>query len=47
MKRALSSNGAAFPAPYLWESHVDQVKPALQSLGNHHPAATWWTHGGQ
>lgn len=32
---------------YLRESHVDQVEPALQSLGDNHSAATRWTHGSQ
>ena len=32
---------------YLRDSHVDEIEPALQSLGDHHPAATRWTHGGQ
>ena len=32
---------------YLRESHVDQVKPALQSLGDHHPATARRTHGSQ
>ena len=32
---------------YLRESHVDEIEPALQSLGDHHPAAARWTHGGQ
>lgn len=32
---------------YLRESHVDEIKPALQSFGDHHPASARWTHGCQ
>ena len=32
---------------YLRESHVDEIEPALQSFGDHHPASARWTHGCQ
>ena len=31
-------------AIYLWESHVDLVKPALKPSGDHHAAATRGSH---
>ena len=32
---------------YLRESHVDEIEPALQSFGDHHPASARRTHGCQ